>query len=559
MFDAAVQTVEQAFDLVEEVFKAVSVGFEELYRWLGFIFNWQDILRTHEVIKYSINEVSKFVPTVLTTLQEQISEYIKAIDGQVKDTFQQAIKGIGKSSILGIQQSIQQKYVPTQPDQMTVMMAMDHNIVWNGLMNNMTNSPSMPGGSVNLSAIRPEARAAAANLMELLEQSAGDFQSSDAFNQAKDYLSRAMTAGGPDQFVSNTLAGLLSVVEGVVVWSLDVAANTIVTAIFNAARSLIAELNLMLNQEWNIPFVSDLYLKVTGGSTLTALDLGALLLAVPTTVIYKGIFKVAPFPDTESIASFKAFFNVDTLHQSSGLKSSQQTHAQLLQATQSANLEDWRKTGAQIFTILGYIADIGYAGCRTLLDANDANPLSNSNPLSKQRSERFSKAMSTYAITFKFVGQAFKIPWPWSTEFISCDREGFENIIWIYELLPLIVEASFFFSEDEFDDEQRNSRIARASGDRGAVIASIFGAVEAVLLIIKNIKSGCNSIKIASDMMLCIPEVLTFCKISSLNEIFKNVPFVILVVADGISFIGLLLGFAVDMGGSRPKDFNTSR
>ena len=43
----------------------------------------------------------------------------------------------------------------------------------------------------------------------------------------------------------------------------------------------------ILNEPWNIPFVSQFYSFITGGSTLTTLDLVALIAAVPSTILYK--------------------------------------------------------------------------------------------------------------------------------------------------------------------------------------------------------------------------------------------------------------------------------
>src|SRR5262249_47748460 len=66
-YKGAINVVEQAFDLAEEVLRSVGARFEDLFGWLGDIFNWDDIRRTYGVIQYSIEQV---FPVVTATLQK---------------------------------------------------------------------------------------------------------------------------------------------------------------------------------------------------------------------------------------------------------------------------------------------------------------------------------------------------------------------------------------------------------------------------------------------------------------------------------------------------------
>lgn len=78
------------------------------------------------------------------------------------------------------------------------VMMMEHSIVWTGFMNNVSKMPPAPAGS-RPDVAAPELMTATKNLIDVLDQTAVQFQCSDAFSKARDYLVQAMT--NPDNFL----------------------------------------------------------------------------------------------------------------------------------------------------------------------------------------------------------------------------------------------------------------------------------------------------------------------------------------------------------------------
>jgi len=51
IYKVVVDCISAVVRAVEFVFHKIKVFSEDLIKWLGFIFEWQDILRTHQVVK----------------------------------------------------------------------------------------------------------------------------------------------------------------------------------------------------------------------------------------------------------------------------------------------------------------------------------------------------------------------------------------------------------------------------------------------------------------------------------------------------------------------------
>lgn len=95
--------------------------------------------------------------------------------------------------------------------------------------------------------------------------------------------------------------------------ALDVA-KAVVDALCSAVGALVDFLLEMLQESWDIPFISDLYTEyISPGNELTALDLFSLMVAIPTTIIYKVVAQEAPFPDDAALRSFRSSYTTQWL------------------------------------------------------------------------------------------------------------------------------------------------------------------------------------------------------------------------------------------------------
>jgi hypothetical protein len=458
VFDATIELVEQTLDLVEEIFDTIEVLFERVFEWLAFIFDWEDILTTHNVVKYASGQMFDFQTGALEAIKPIVDNFFSTMESRVQQAFKTAIDSqLGQNNLAAIQTSPQ----ATPPPQAAMM---NHNIVLSGTVNNL-HSANAPTGLAAITAT-PELIQASQNLVQLLDQQATTFESNQAFADAVTYFSQAFAE--PDTFVASALAGVFSAAEGITLYALE-AANSIVDTVLDAIVAALGALKQILFATWDIPFVSDLYEYLTG-SELSVADLGALLVAVPGTVIYKTVTGEAPFPTADSVTQFETAFTAQNLLVRAGLGA----------APPSANGSASTVTGASglatLFGILYGINQMAYGAFEGKLDTNLLES-AGAGPGEAVGNGVLARNYSLAALGSEFLAQVFSVPWvagP-STKGVSCSgAEEFGNLIWIIQWVEFGIDGFFFYTQEI---------IARVSGDTGATVATLWGALHGGLLL----------------------------------------------------------------------------
>lgn len=187
--------------------------------------------------------------------------------------------------------------------------SVSNNIVYNNTISNAGNAASSfsSGSDDPLTAF-----------LAGLSTFASSVQASPGFTRAQAFFQNL--GGSPDQIAVQSLAGMLAAVEGLVEAALA-GAQAVADGLLQVIQSLVNTLQDLLNAAWNIPFVSAFYSFLTDGAALTTLDLIALVVAVPATILYKITFGAAPFPDAASVTAFEQSFTAQTMLQATGLGS----------------------------------------------------------------------------------------------------------------------------------------------------------------------------------------------------------------------------------------------
>lgn len=96
-FQVVVKFAEQAWDVIGYVFKQLGVLLEELIRWLGFLFNWKDILATHAVFAGAATQMLKLGEVAVGRLEGYVNTWCDRL-GQELKTLQPFPSDIGNAS-----------------------------------------------------------------------------------------------------------------------------------------------------------------------------------------------------------------------------------------------------------------------------------------------------------------------------------------------------------------------------------------------------------------------------------------------------------------------------
>ncbi len=516
LFHTVMDTVEQALDLVETVFAQVAIVFEQVFEWLGFLFSWPDILRTHTAISWVVNQALSFLSQGAVALQAKVDAAFGSLQSQVAGWFAQAIAQVGPTQTIGGYNDASEQSDPTFSD------GMANNVVYNGFIDNLSGASSATDIGARLTATLA---ISFDSIQTILAQFATNTEMSGAFTAASAYFTNL--GGSPDQVFQGVLAGLLSVCEGLV-QAMIAGAQAVVDAIFQLAATLVTSLQTYLGEAWDIPFVSALYAFVTDGATLSLLDLVSLIAAVPVTILCKVLNGAAPFPDDASVTAFQTAVTATSLLNAIGLGSSN--------VSRGLPEDDPTWTGllppqmAQLMATLGSVSAFFY---RSLTAVLDAFPPAGEDPPA---------VLVQATVALEAATQFCGCPWFYSSGSLACSTgDGASRWLWIYDDVGLLLDFIYM---------QAGKGI---SSDVQAVVSTMLGAFRFALAIPASI--GGDGVVWANNLIGCVPGSAKFLRYSTIVASTEGISLGVLVVIDALCAISLpILGFVVTNAGIPPND-----
>lgn len=314
-FEDTIQFFQQAFDIVEGIWNKVKVFFEDLYKWLAFLFDWKDIVRTSEAVVHCINTTFDFADMGLEALKNGVKDGFETFKRELETGVDAFLKTLDPTQTIDGYSQAHAK--PNQKFQDST----SHNVLLNGFVDN--------GHATEVLARSVTAgidESVLDTLIEKLTELGENFKFGDskrAFDQAMAYFEQI--GENPQNALTLILEGLVKLAEALALILIDVAEGVFLS-IIDLTRDVLALAKGMLNDTWHIPFVSELYELITGKELgFKPIDLFALILAVPSTVFYKIAFDKAPFPDAKSVDELKSRFTADWLAERAGIQDGRQS------------------------------------------------------------------------------------------------------------------------------------------------------------------------------------------------------------------------------------------
>ena len=298
-FEAVIDLVDQAFALARSVFAKIGAAIKDLLDWLENLFKWDDILRTKEALKFTINEVFTLGEASIACIKRNADDFFDTLKLRAAGSIQQV------SDMEGIQgRTFQQIRESTPPPPPQYEPSTSYNVVATAYYN----GSGSEGGASAAMALGPDAAAALQDFLDLLTREASNLEVSQDFRRVVDWFRQmgAQLENDPQAAMQSTLTALLGLASILAQLTLDLV-KAIMDALLNALAGVISAFKNYLNASWDNEFLVGLYRFATGdpNATLSVLDLLCLMLAIPVTVFYKAIKQAPPFPDTESLTTYK--------------------------------------------------------------------------------------------------------------------------------------------------------------------------------------------------------------------------------------------------------------
>ncbi|TXC08244.1 hypothetical protein FocTR4_00004234 [Fusarium oxysporum f. sp. cubense] len=263
--------VEKICEVATWIWEKVKVGWQKLVDFIGFMFNWGDILATKNTISSTITAGLGYAATKMDHIQTKVDGFFTALENTV-DQFGSSIK-LDKQ-LGGKNLSCDQKVSDALSSTSTTWTS---ERLRNGGASTSTKADFQ--GSTKSdeatkfweSSMAPEIAKLGAAMSQLGQDITILFKKDGSIN-------------GDDIIkVSKSLvkAGIASV-------------RTIVKGLLELVKVFVQKLSELGNAEINIPIFSWLYEKISGGHALTLFDAVSLIIAIPTTIFAKLITGKAP-------------------------------------------------------------------------------------------------------------------------------------------------------------------------------------------------------------------------------------------------------------------------
>jgi outer membrane protein assembly factor BamB len=311
VYNLTIATLEDAVTAVTGFFKSVVADIKKVVQWLSALFKWDNILKNHTYIKQAIsNPTDPANPGVF----DQLATWVSGVLGQgetndVTNFLSQQLVGKTSAAVGGTAQATTGQTVQSQQGGNN-----DPNAVYNTGANNNANQCTWMHQKVNENSAGATAGVAAVALVASwdpgpIEAAWGQFMTavksalsgslSELPEQIKQKIaSTADSFKDPKSVLSTGLSDLAAVFQVLADDMVDFA-ERVATEFLQLLDTLITQIVSWLNQPFDIPFVSALYLALTKDQ-LTLLDLVCLLAAVPGTILLDVITGSPTVPDQVS-------------------------------------------------------------------------------------------------------------------------------------------------------------------------------------------------------------------------------------------------------------------
>ncbi len=509
VFNAVVQFVQDSFDLIESilatVYKSVEKFFEKTFEWLGFLFNWGDILRTRDALSYTITQGLKFVPLAILDIKQLTDSGFGKINEAVRDAFNGLKSQVANNSVGGFGEANR------KPDPV-FMHSAGNNFFMNGVVNNAS---AAKVNSVSTAALDPGPMV---DFMTELKQFTANAQERNEFSNVKDYMQTVGTS--PDNIFSQLLSDLIDLVHKFVDAVIS-GVHDLINKAFDALASIVLFMEDFLNAEWEIPFVTAFYRYITTdpshpkGSPLKIQDLLSLVIAIPTTTIYKILKGKAPFPDKDSVEAFSNSITAETML--NNFKGNDTKAGDIV--GEALSLGD-PMSGWKAFLALGTaFAELGYWGMSAL---NDVLPPNVSLPGDEIRAKvTLGFECAAGCFSFPWIAAPFARPiWVFTPPY---NPAGAANAAWLFETIVgvMLIDGGYVFI---------NQKLPENFSDAGVAISMVYTCANTVFAGIAC--AGASDLDRAVEILPLVPNFMKLGRLTAVEKVTNGVSLLVVAGAD---------------------------
>jgi hypothetical protein len=289
VYRAVLDCVAAVSHAVEWVFNKIKVGIQDLKRWLGFVFNWSDIVRTHKVIKNIVTTYAKHSIGRIGDLQNSVTESFGDLENQLSTWAN--IPAHSNEKAVGQIADKAESDIPSTRDPQTHYI---HDKADTYLGQAISKVEKVVGDKIG------EVK----GTLEKLGQLATNEK--EAVHKLIDDIKKEII----DKFSSLSPTEIVKRLAAIIGRAVIETAKNLITTTLGLVQDLGNAVLDGLNKPIQIPVLSWLYKNISD-EELSILDLICLAAAVPATIIYKSVTGQNPFPDDSTTGDLIAAKDFD--------------------------------------------------------------------------------------------------------------------------------------------------------------------------------------------------------------------------------------------------------
>ncbi len=287
VYKFVVETVDDAVQVVTGIVKQVVTDVEHFFEWLSFLFDWGDIVNTHKLIEAqvtsAIGQLKTWVGQQIAMAENDVDSFFAARENDVDSLFDAIIGKLTGQTVASIQQS------GGDPNAAFQAQGQDVSRQSSWLMNKV--NANAGGGTSAALALASTGDTDFATAISSFFSGVGQTISQDSklasfssdLQTALTNFSQLFTSS--TGFAGQALADVLGIIRDLAELVIQLA-NDVADAFLSLLQTVLDGVLDFLTAPLDIPFVSQFY-KLIAGDQLSPLSLMSLVVAVPTTIVYK--------------------------------------------------------------------------------------------------------------------------------------------------------------------------------------------------------------------------------------------------------------------------------
>ena len=277
-----IKTLEDVFKAITFILQKVAAAIQDIIRWLGFLFNWQDMWDCHRVMANFVSSGLSYAAGQLDARSDLLKANITGFFTELKTSIHALVlpDEVANSSLQSQQQAVAQTSpdtsMSTTPTNWTLYQV-QHGGVANGTVDDTASTPTLGNPVVQFfqDVVVPTVEGLKTDIEKLFQDIGELFQ------------------GNP------TVGEFLTVVTDFIDTFINAVQNLLIGFI-DFANDLLGDIQALLTMALEIPFFSSLYRFVTkllgSEEELSLVNVLSLMAAIPVTILYKLMTNRELFP-----------------------------------------------------------------------------------------------------------------------------------------------------------------------------------------------------------------------------------------------------------------------